>query len=401
MPINAYPQNVLRILGCIIFFAFLGACGDNKLETPSNEPGSENNEPQPPSTKGTYAGNVVIDLRTKPELNRDPLAETTEIILQFVPRNSDNFPLSPEQVIVSMRINDEAIDPESIIESSSEQLAFNVNLGLVLDASSSMALPPEDPPFPAMLEAAKNSVEKGFEIWAEQEGEFSFHTTWFNNAIFSSVDTADQQWAADDIMDIPLPRRSGQFTRLYAAVDYAVEKMAENASDPLSEVRDQNIILVFSDGKDNHSSKDDADAPVQQLFTKNDAEYQQLGREKTTLETLLEDIDTQENISVHVIGMGDKISVDNLKSIAEAGNGLYLQNPDASDLDKPFQRVIQEFTTLQTQGIVTPKPVGEYKFTLRVENALGKEAAECSFQFKIEAESAALINTDGENICTP
>ena len=53
-----------------------------------------------------------------------------------------------------------------------------------------------------------------------------------------------------------------------------------------------------------------------------------------------------------------------------------------AEIEKPFQRVIQEFTTLQTHGANIPLKSGEYKFTLRVENAAGSDAAEHSFRFK-------------------
>jgi len=397
---NAFIKKATQSLFYFTACALLIACGENKLE--SNTPTNEDDSPRSPSFSGTYSGSVNIDLSAEPQIQRDSLAGTTQIILQFVPRSADNTPLSPEEVKVSLLINGEEIDRESMIESSSEQLAFNVNLGLVLDASSSMTYPTEEPAFTAMLEAAKNSIQTGAQIWAEQEGDFSFHTTWFNNYILSSINDENNIWTAESIQGIPFPRKRLDFTRLYAASDYAIERMSENVNEPLSDVKDQNIILIFSDGDDNKSSHDDSEVQPKYLTTEDGDDYVQLGREGISLNTLVENINNQENISVHVIGMGDQLNTTALEAIAEAGGGFYLPNPDASDLEKPFQRVIQEFTTLQTHGVITPIPAGnEYTFTLRVENATGRDSVDCSFQIRIEAESAEIVKEDNAQTCAP
>ncbi len=380
-------KNTLRIFFIVIIAPILASCG-NKIQN-GNEPTGNTDNPNKPTFSDTYSGDIVIDLKSGPEISLNA-SSITEIILQFIPRTTESLPLSPKQVEVSMLIDDKKVDLESIISSSSEQLAFNVNFELVLDASYSMVVSHESEAFTPMLESAKNSVQKGIDIWAEQEGRFSFHTTWFNNDILSSLNTLDRQWTANDITDIPLPR-SGDFTRLFAAADFAIENMNTPGND-LGQ-RDQNILLIFSDGEDNLSNvNDNGDLPTSTFTTVNGAEYTKHGRNLTTLDDLLETIDEQENLSVHVIGMGSEINVDDLQSIANAGNGLYLQNPDASDIEKPFQRVIQEFTTVQTHGIKIPKPAGEYKFTLRVKNVINQNAAEYSFQFRTGNGSAEIID---------
>lgn len=398
---KSFIKTTTTALFGLLASTLLIACGENKLE--SRDP-NVTDESRTPSFSGTYAGSVNIDLSAEPEITRDISAGTTEIILQFVPRNADNTPLSPEQVKVTLLINGNKIGSESLIDSRSEQLAFNVNLGLVLDASSSMAYPLDEPAFTAMLDAAKTSIETGVELWAEQEGEFSFHTTWFNNSILSSVNSESNNWIAESILDIPHPRRQLDFTRLYAASDYAIEKMAENVTEIQSNVRDQNLILIFSDGVDNKSHFNDADVPAKHLKINNNDEYVQLGWEDTSLEELIENIKSHDNVSVHVIGMGDELDINAsaLQSIADAGNGEYLPNPDAADLEKPFQRVIQEFTTLQTFGVITPVPAGhDYTFTLRVENATGGDSVDCSFQIRIEEESAVIVKEENEETCAP
>ena len=388
---NGLTRNVFYVLFCLLVSILLIACGGNKLG--SDDPTeTEPKVSSAPSTTGIYSDKVLIDLTAEPEISIDPEFETTEVILQFIPRNEGNFPLTPEQVKVSLLLDDEEIDPEGHIRSSSQQLAFNVNFGLVLDSSYSMLVSHGDnEAFTPMLESAQNSVQKGIDIWSEQEGKFSFHTTWFNTAIYSSINTSIQQWAAEDITFIPQPQ-SGGFTRLFAATEYAIERMNEATADEELGPRDQNILLVFSDGQDNfsHYEKDKDDEPLR-LTTENDAEYEKIGHAATDLTGLVETIGSQENLSIHVIGLGEKINVDDLQTIATAGNGLYLQNPGVEDIEKPFQRVIQEFTTLQTHGANIPLKAGEYKFTLRVENAAGSDFAEYSFRFKNEDGNVEII----------
>jgi len=385
-------RNFFYVLFCLLVSTFLIACGGSKLDNDSNDNPTDSKVSTAPSTTGIYSDKVFIDLTAEPEVNVDPTFETTEVILQFIPRNESDFPLTPEQVKVSLFLDDQEIDPEGKIQSSSQQLAFNVNFGLVLDSSYSMLVSHGDnEAFTPMLESAQNSVQKGIDIWSEQEGKFSFHTTWFNTSIYSSVNTSIQQWTAEDITFIPQPQ-SGDFTRLFSATEYAIERMKEAIADEELGPRDQNILLVFSDGQDNFSHYEkDKDNDSIRLTTENDAEYEKIGHAATELTDLVETIGAQDNLSVHVIGLGEKINIDDLQAIATAGNGLYLQNPGVEEIEKPFQRVIQEFTTLQTHGANIPLKAGEYKFTLRVENAAGSDAAEYSFRFKTGDGSAEII----------
>jgi len=389
-------KNVVATKSFLGFFflivtLLLSACGGGRLE------GDEvivNTEPEPELkefTSGVYSGKVKIDITADPEL-RVTNKQSTEIILQFIPRNKDNLPLSSEHVKVTMLVDDSQITDESHIESSEEQLAFNVNFGLVLDSSYSMLVSHGDnEAFTPMLNSAKDAVQKGIDIWSGQKGNFSFHTTWFSTSIYSSIDTTNHQWTPNDLTFIPRPK-SGDFTRLFAATDYAVEKMSLDTPEDQMGPRDQNIILVFSDGVDTYSySTLDKDTAPLHLNTDNNAEYLKLGRDTTTLEDLVSRINSKNKLSVHVIGMGNNINITDLQAIATAGNGLYLQNPNADEIDKPFQRIIQEFTTLQTHGADIPLADGEYKFTLHVENAAGTDFADYTFSFKTLEGVAEII----------
>jgi len=400
-----HKRNLHRVflLICLsLSFSFLLSCdGTNLDELGSNgEPKSSSNNPgtnntTPPDKSQPYDGKVVLNLTGEPEISLNE--GLTSIIFQFIPRNEDNFPLSPDQVNVSFKIDDEDVDVESYLETTAEELVFNVNFGLVLDASYSMKVAHDSDAFPPMLEAAKRSVETGIEIWSKREDQFNFHTTWFNNYIYSSVNTINRQWNPNDITSIPDPE-SGSFTKLFAAIDYQIENLSNIlANSETKGPRDQNIILVFSDGADNYSQYDNSsDSDGQQFSTDSGARYKRLGRKETTKNDVIARIGNEANLTIHVIALGekDKIKATDLEEISNAGSGIFKHNPNTSEIDTLFEFAIQQFTTLQTHGVKMPILDGEYKFTILVENEVGNNFAEHSFNFKTGDEGASIITTE-------
>jgi hypothetical protein len=79
--------------------------------------------------------------------------------------------------------------------------------------------------------------------------------------------------------------------------------------------------------------------------------------------------------------LGSSINEAELQSIADAGHGVFLKNPDSARLDELFAQVLTEFTTLKTEGALIPMPTGDYNFTLRITNAAGTASDEYSFRF--------------------
>ena len=65
---------------------------------------------------------------------------------------------------------------------------------------------------------------------------------------------------------------------------------------------------------------------------------------------------------MHVIGLGSAVETESLQRLATAGGGVYLQNPDSSDIDVVFDRVTRELTTLQTQGRDRAAAAGRIRF---------------------------------------
>ncbi|MDH5257070.1 MAG: VWA domain-containing protein, partial [Gammaproteobacteria bacterium] len=343
-------------------------------------------------SSGNYAGNVVIDLLAdSPKVSQqtDGL-KLTNVVLQFIPRDANGFPLASEQIDVEMEVNGKAIDIESHLESTADELQFNVNFGLVLDTSYSMV---ERNALTPMLEAAQQSVQSGVDIWKEKPGTFNFYTSWFNNYIFYSVDSALTNWTPQDISTIPTPEQRS-FTKLYSAIDFMINKLDALPRSETSSIApaDQNIILVFSDGEDNYSFNDNSGSEnTSTNYTDLGAEYTKTGYKKTTLPDLINKLEASNNLTVHVIGLGDTINETNLQKIVNSGNGTFRKNPDSDDLLTVFDGAVQEFTTLQTHGAALPLPPGNHTFTLRVKNKSGNLFAEHTFAFTTDGETASIL----------
>ncbi|MDH3327115.1 MAG: VWA domain-containing protein [Gammaproteobacteria bacterium] len=340
---------------------------------------------------GNYAGSVVIDLlEDSPKVSLQP-GGRTNVVLQFVPRDSDGYPLSSDQINIELKRDGEDVSIESQLLSTANELQFDVNFGLVLDTSYSMvdreALIP-------MLAAAKQSIQSGIEIWQPKASKFNFYTAWFNNYIYYSVDTINKQWTPQDITSIPSPNDSEiSSTKLFAATDFMVDKLNALPKKEQTSVSptDQNIMLVFSDGKDNYSWFDNSDFIMETSSTDTGAEYSTIGYKATTSAELLEKLDNSSNLTVHVIGLGDTINEVKLQEIAKKGKGTFRKNPNAEDLVSVFDRVVQEFTTLQTHGASMSLPPGEYTFTLRVSNKSGNNFDEYNFSFTTNSEGASIV----------
>jgi len=367
-----------------LFFSLFACGGGDDLNDINKGEQPEKIAPQEVIELENYSGDLAIDVISKPVITYNPDDGVTNIVVQFVPRTAPGaFPLTPEQVIVGFKFDDELIGPETHYESTPQELAFNINFGLVLDASYSMIVKNSDSEtdaFTPMLSAARTSVQKGVDIWENRAGSFNFKTLWFESFLYYGVDNENHVWSANDITTIPKPVDK-TFTKLFAALDFMLEKIALEKQE-----NTQNIVLLFSDGFDNYSHFDNSqseeldDTP---LVTSSGAEYLKLGSTTKTLADVVQRINGMENLTVHVIGLGDEssISVEDLKEISTAGRGLYLENPDNDSILDLFSRVTQEFTTIQSHGLKRSFPSGQHKFTLTVKNKSGQGQTEYSFDF--------------------
>ena len=158
-----------------------------------------------------------------------------------------------------------------------------------------------------------------------------------------------------------------------------------------NDARDQYVMLVFSDGADNYSYWDNSVISSTRSTTSG-ASYQQFGTLPTTLEAAKSAVTAHPRLTTHVIGLGSAINTNELTQIAQAGDGIFQANPSSQNLGALFERVLQEFTTIQTRGAEIPLPPGDYEFTLSVKNMAGGNPASYKFLMHAGDPQAGVIS---------
>jgi len=324
------------------------------------------------------AAQVVIEEFGDPQIQFDPTVGTTTLVVQFVARDGNREPLRDDDLEIELQIDGRPIDVEGLLDEDSEALASNLHLTLVLDASYSM-LQHSPSAFSPMLGSARRTTAEGKSLYVERPGSFDWELVWFNDRIFRPLETAtDSDWLETDIERIPAPEPGG-FTKLYAAVESAVESSAAHAAAAGASSRDQHLVVVFSDGADNYSWFDNSDlSGTGSIGTQRSYEWAgapPVG--KADVEALLEQ---HSEIQLHVMGLGSEVNDSELTALARQGRGRYFKNVDASNVDVLFEQVTQEFTSVQTRGATIPLPPGEYVF--RVEARRTDTGAEGVHEFR-------------------
>lgn len=354
------------------------AAGSNTAP-PSPTGGNNEGGTVPPQTP--FNGTLDVTLVTNPAIRYEPTSGKTSIIIQFLVREQSGRPLSEASYATTLFVDNEPLDVESLLDRRSEALAVNLNFAMVLDASYSM-LGHTPPAFEPMKQAARDTYQTVLETWKQRTGSVNFNLIWFDELVSQSVRVPGvaRDWTPDDILTIPTPL-AGTATRLYGAARRMAETMKTDlANGVASGSRDHHVMVVFSDGKDNYSFFDNA-AISRNLTTTSGANYRQYGTTVTTLDNVKTAIAAHPNLTVHVIGLGSSINEAELQAIADAGQGVFLKNPDSARLDELFAQVLTEFTTLKTEGALIPIPPGDYNFTLKITNAAGTASDEYSFRF--------------------
>jgi len=207
-----------------------------------------------------------------------------------------------------------------------------------------------------------------------------------NQSTFN-VGTA-QDWEPDDILSIPEPV-AGTATKLYSAVEVMASHLqSEYDSGVFDGDRDQYVMLVFTDGADNFSFWDNSSINVPRS-TSSGASYQQFGTVPTTLEAAIAAVAAHPKLTAHTIGFSADTNADELLQIAEAPaeerrKGIFqAEQLTANNIDELFERVLREFTTIQTRGAEIPLPPGDYDVTMAVTNRAGGSPA--SYEFRMHA----------------
>jgi len=362
-------------LALLVFFILLTACGDSEIiwdESSDRDVRLANKN-----------SSITIALTSEPIISWDANSGKTTVVMHYIVRGDNDIPLSAEEFDLQLLIDDRRIDIESVLNASSQALTTNLYFSMVLDASYSMLLR-QPPAFHSMLEAARDSYQQVLDIWSERSGEVAFSLLWFNDFLNRNLisQTNPQSWLPSDILSIPEPN-SGAVTKLYGAVHEAATLMKIDYDNGFfNGARDHHMMMVFSDGADNYSYFDNTAEPNEpRKKTDSNAEYIHYGKQPVTLDNVMSSIKEHPALMVHVIGLGNDIEEQELKIIAEVGDGVYLKNPDVTRVKELFSRITREFTTLQTQGVLIPLKLGEYKFTVSATNKNGTKNGRIDFTF--------------------
>jgi hypothetical protein len=342
---------------------------------------------------GPNVSGVTLDVTQEPQVTWLSTNGKTRVILQFSARDDNDVPLTEDQIDVQLELDGNPIDVESLLNQSSTELEVNLYFAMVLDASFSMTQ--HNPPaFEPMKTAARDSFQHVLDLWSTRPGAVKFSLVWFDEVMNQSMYNMGvaRDWLPDDILSIPAPA-AGTATKLHSAVEVmATYLQSEFDNGVYNGARDQYVMLVFSDGADNYSYWDNGSLNAT-LSTSSGASYRQFGTVPTTLAAAESAIAAHPQLTTHVIGLGSAINADELSSIAAAGDGTFQANPSSQNIGDLFQRVLNEFTTIQTRGAEIPLPPGDYDFTLTVKNKAGGNPASYNFRMHAGDPQAGVIST--------
>ena len=332
---------------------------------------------------GPTSSGVTLEVTQQPQVTWLSTNGKTQVILQFSVRDDDGQPLTEDQVDVELELDSNPIDVESLLNQSSTELEVNLYFAMVLDASFSMTQ--HNPPaFDPMKTAASDSYRQVLDLWSTRPGSVKFSLIWFDEVMNQSMYNIGvaRDWLPDDILSIPAPA-AGTATKLDSAVKVMADYLqSEFDTGIYNGARDQYVMLVFSDGADNYSYWDNSILNAT-LTTSSGASYRQFGTVPTTVEAAETAVADHPRLTTHVIGLGSEINADELRLIAEAGDGIFQANPSSQNIGDLFERVLSEFTTIQTRGAEIPLPPGDYDFALTVTNKAGGDPA--SYEFRMHA----------------
>jgi len=343
---RASVRFVFLCLATTFVLVLAGGCGSDEII-------------EPESTAAVH-----LEILDVPEVSYDPTVGTTTVVVQFVARNAEQVPINREGMDIELRLGGNPIDVEGILQEDSVELRSNLYLTLVLDASYSM-LEQEPPAFDPMLASARKTVNAGHALYFTRPGLFDWKLFWFNDRLFTPLEVAPgSDWLESDIERIP-PPDPGTFTKLFSAVEVAVEDSKSFADQNANDPRDHHVMVVLSDGGDNYSWFPNSELNGTGMAGTN-REYVYFGHKATNEDQVLSTIRSHPALKLNVIGLGSSVVDSDLAALAAAGNGRYFKNPDSSEIQDLFDQVILEFTSIQTNGVTIPLPSGDYRLDIVV-----------------------------------
>lgn len=311
--------------------------------------------------------NLRVHLVGAPRIAWDAERGVTRVSLSFLARQPDQSPLDTSNSTYKLMSRGRALDVEVLQVQGATAPRVNLLYSLVLDATYSM-LAHTPPAFQPMRSAAFTSVQRGHQVVDKAaRGSFAWELFWFDDDLFHP----DGIWRENDILSIPEPEQ-GHFTRLHGAVARALSLANASLEQRAAQTPGswQHVMVVFSDGADNHSWV--GGQPTDEVRTTQGLDYRKQSIAATNPEDVLETIRKQSNFTLHTIGLGDDPDQHKqLAAMAHAGHGTYQtmasKNNDLTSLSALFERVTREFTTIQTTEIDLPWPPGDYTLTVRVQ----------------------------------
>ncbi|MCP4292923.1 MAG: VWA domain-containing protein [bacterium] len=342
---------------------------------------------EPPSGSDPSNSSIEIEMTNEPLVTFHTPTGKTNVIVQFVARDEDGYVLGPDEVEVELLIDQAAIDNESILQDDSEELAANLYLDLVLDASYSM-LQHSPSAFDPMLEAARDAIDQVDELYAGVPGTFAWDVAWFNETI-SEPSPSGRDWVSSDLLAIPEPG-AGTATKLFAAAENEAHDMLEVYQDFANGPHDHHVMVIFSDGADNYSWFDNSSISDNGVTTSG-AAYEVSGYGVADVDSAVTAIEAHPGLTVHVMGLGSDIQDDQLLALSEAGNGQFFKNPSSSEVDELFDLVTREFATIQNHGATIPLQPADYLFGLKVRRIDGGALDEITFNFHAGDENAGVL----------
>jgi len=230
-----------------------------------------------------------------------------------------------------------------------ENLTSDLHVTLLLDASNSVV---QAGLFDQMKASAEELLSQGAAQWEERPGVFTWQVIWFNRLVNAASD-AQGEWEFADIRDIPAPDPDDDaFTRLYAAMEFAIRDATATREEGIADGdRDNHLLAVFTDGGDNISGLPSGDPKIPSDVTKNGKAFDTFGTNsinRAQLERLMENRDW---LQVSMLGLGSEIDREALDSLARAGNGTVFEG---QDIERLFSRAQQSFEIQQNVGFRLP-----------------------------------------------
>lgn len=236
--------------------------------------------------------------------------------------------------------DEQDLGAEVLYEVSREQ---NLRVALVLDLSRSMSASNAVEPLQSAARSLLDAVPSGTEVALVQ-----FATGYELVRDF----TGDLAELAEDVESLePAEDRTGQFTNLWGALDFA-GSLFDDGGDALGQGR---VVVAFTDGRDNVAERDAAAA-------------------RNTL--------TESGALVYAVGLGAELDRDSLKTLT--GESRYAETTRPQALGPIFDDIGRRLGQLLRLKYTTPKVNGRHTLTVTVTSADGRRRAGFDVAFGID-----------------